>query len=208
MTTRVKICGITNLADAQKAVELGTDAIGFVLAESPRRIKPATARETSQALPPFVSKVGVFVNEEINTIKELYEYCQLDIVQLHGDENIEYLNSLSIPFIKAFRVNGGEVINQIKEFGLHCFLLDSFDKNHRGGTGTSFNWQVAKDASKFGKVILSGGLNPENIRQALETVNPYAIDISSGVEKSPGIKDYRKMELLINEVHQWDSRVN
>lgn len=208
MTTRIKICGITNMADAEKAVELGADAIGFVFADSTRKITPSDAREISLGLPPFISRIGVFVNEEIKTIKELYEYCQLDVVQLHGDEDSQYLNSLSIPFIKAFRVNGNEVLRQIKQFGLKYFLLDTFDKKLSGGTGKSFDWLVANQAAKYGKIILSGGLNPDNIRDALDTVNPYAVDISSGVEKSPGQKDYRKMELLINEVHKWDSRIN
>jgi len=208
MTTRIKICGITNRADAEKAAEMGASAIGFVFADSPRRIKPPVAREISQALPPFISKIGVFVNEDISTIKELYEYCRLDAVQLHGDEHIEYIKSLTVPFIKAFKVNGKEVIRRIEEFGLRYFLLDTFDKNLSGGTGKSFNWQIANRASRFGKIILSGGLNPDNIREALEIVNPYAVDISSGVEKSPGLKDYQKMETLINKVQLWDNRIN
>ena len=144
----------------------------------------------------------------LNTIKELFDYCRLDAVQLHGDENSQFINSMSIPFIKVFKVSGNEVIKQIEEFGLQYFLLDTYDKNRSGGTGKSFNWRIAKKASKFGKIILSGGLNPDNIREALETVNPYAVDISSGVEKSPGLKDYQKMETLINEVQKWDSRIN
>ena len=208
MTTRIKICGITNQADAEKAAELGANALGFVFADSSRRIKPSIAREISQALPPFISKIGVFVNEDINTIKELYEYCRLDAVQLHGDEHSEYTKSLTVPFIKAFKVSGNEVIKQIEEFGLRYFLLDTYDKNQSGGTGKSFNWRIAKKASKFGKIILSGGLNPDNIREALETVNPYAVDVSSGIEKSPGLKDYHKMEIFINEVHRWNNHWN
>ena len=167
MKTRIKICGITNQADAEKAAELGANALGFVFAESPRRIKPAIAREISQALPPFISKIGVFVNEDISTIKELYEYCRLDAVQLHGDEHIEYIKSLTVPFIKAFKVNGKEVIRRIEEFGLRYFLLDTFDKNLSGGTGKSFNWQIANRASRFGKIILSGGLNPASSAKQL-----------------------------------------
>jgi len=208
MTTRIKICGITNRADAEKVVELGADALGFVFADSARKIKPSVAREISLGLPPFISRIGVFVNEEIDTVKELYEYCRLDAVQLHGDENSQYINSLSIPFIKAFRVSGDEVLKQIEQFGLRYFLLDTFDKKLSGGTGKSFDWLVANQAAKYGKIILSGGLNPDNICNALEAVDPYAVDISSGVEKSPGIKDHQKMELLINEVHKWDSRIN
>lgn len=208
MTTRIKICGITNLDDAKKVAELGAHAIGFVFADSPRKIEPSVARDISNMLPPLISKIGVFVNEEIKTIKEIYDYCFLDAVQLHGDEDLRYIDSLSIPFIKAFKVSGNEVIKQIEEFGLSYFLLDSFDKKLSGGTGNKFDWQIAKDAAKYGKIILSGGLNPENIKEALETVNPYAVDISSGVEKSPGIKDYQKMESVINEVHRWNSRTN
>jgi len=159
-------------------------------------------------LPPFISKIGVFVNEGINTVNKLYYYCQLDGVQLHGHENRKYIDSLEIPFIKTFRVNGKGVIKQIEEFGLRYFLLDSFDKNLFGGTGNIFDWQVASEAAKLGKIILSGGLNPSNIREALKTVKPYAVDISSGVEKSLREKDYQKMEIFINEVHRWDSRIN
>jgi len=208
MTVRIKICGITNMADAEKAAELGANALGFVFADSPRRIKPLVAREISRALPPFISKIGVFVNEGINTVNKLYDYCQLDGVQLHGHENRKYIDSLEIPFIKTFRVNGKGVIKQIEEFGLRYFLLDSFDKNLFGGTGNIFDWQVASEAAKLGKIILSGGLNPSNIREALKTVKPYAVDISSGVEKSLREKDYQKMEIFINEVHRWDSRIN
>jgi len=208
MTTRIKICGITNLDDAKKVVELGAHAIGFVFADSPRKIEPLFAREISQAIPPFISKIGVFVNEEIKTIKEIYDNCFLDAVQLHGNEDSQYISALSIPCIKAFKVSGNEVIKQIEEFSLPYFLLDSFDKKLSGGTGQSFDWQIAKDAAKYGKIILSGGLNPENIKEALETVNPYAVDISSGVEKSPGKKDVKKMESVINEVHRWNSRIN
>ncbi len=208
MTTRIKICGITNLDDAKKVVELGAHAIGFVFAESPRKIEPSVAREISNLLPPFISKIGVFVNEEIKTIKEMYDYCFLDAVQLHGDEDSQYINALSLPFIKAFKVSGNEVIKQIEKFGLPYFLLDAFDKNLSGGTGKKFDWQIAIEASKLGDIILSGGLNQANIREALETVNPYAVDVSSGVEKSPGKKDFQKMESVINEVHRWNSRIN
>ncbi len=208
MATRIKICGITNLADAQKAVELGVNALGFVFAKSPRQAKPLIVKEISEVLPPFVSKVGVFVNEEIDTVKELYSYCKLDIVQLHGDEDIQYIDLLPIPFIKAFKVDGNEVKKQIEEFGLQYFLLDTYDKNISGGTGKSFDWQIAKESAKFGKVILSGGLNPDNIKEALDTVKPYAVDVSSGIEKAPGQKDYNKMQKLINEVRKWDSRIS
>ncbi|MCP4704379.1 MAG: phosphoribosylanthranilate isomerase [candidate division Zixibacteria bacterium] len=208
MATRIKICGITNLADAQKAVEFGANALGFVFAESLRQAKPPIVEEIVKILPPFVSKVGVFVNEEIDTVKELYSSCKLDIVQLHGDEDIQYIESLSIPFIKAFKVDGNEVKKQIKEFGLPYFLLDTYDKNISGGTGKSFDWQIAKESAGFGNVILSGGLNPDNIKEALETVKPYAVDVSSGIEKAPGKKDHQKMKYFINEVRKWDSRIS
>ncbi len=206
--TRVKICGLTNVADALLAVELGADAVGMVFTRSPRQISPHRGREISQALPPFVTRIGVFANSDLNTIIGVADFCDLDIVQLHGDNNWEVVQFLPYPFIKAFAVKDSTVLEQIRSHRLASFLLDTFDSVVDGGTGRTFDWRIAREASAFGKVILSGGLNPENVSEALESVRPYAVDVSSGVEKEPGIKDSDKMKHFFDEVRTWDSRIH
>ena len=205
--TRIKICGITNLHDALVAVELGADALGFVFADSPRRISPVVAREIMLSLPPFVNRVGVFVNENKETVKEIFDYCMLNTLQFHGEEDDDYLKSFSCPIIKAFRVKDKRTLDRIRAYGLPHFLLDAYDANLRGGTGKSFDWAVAREAAKLGKVILSGGLNYANVRTALDSVRPYAVDVSSSVECSPGKKDQVKLRTFIQEVRSWDSEV-
>ncbi|UCD16683.1 MAG: phosphoribosylanthranilate isomerase [Candidatus Zixiibacteriota bacterium] len=206
--TRIKICGITNLVDALKAVELGADAVGFVFADSPRRIGPDRVRTISTALPPFVSRVGVFVDEKFPVIKEMVKYCRLDIVQLYESTGLLHDTEFIVPVIRAFRVENRDILDAIEESKLSCFLMDTHDPDLPGGTGRCFDWDIAGKAAKLGKVILSGGLNPANIVDALEAVRPYAVDVSSGVEKNPGIKDPVRMKLFVDEVKNWDSRTN
>lgn len=206
--TRIKICGITNIDDAHAAVDLGIDAVGFVFAPSPRQITPKQARQISKDILPFVCKVGVFVNESIDTINEIAEYCSLDMIQLHG-YNTDINESLfARKIIRVFQVTDENVLGDIAKSKSKYFLLDTFDKNQAGGTGKCFNWEIARKAKEYGDIILAGGLNCENITEALNVVSPYAIDISSGVEKRPGKKDYNKMKLLINEVRNWDIQTN
>jgi len=203
--TRIKICGLTNIDDAGMAAELGADAVGFVFSDSPRHIEPETARSISLALPPFITKVGVFVNENIEIVKNIIDYCRLDVVQLHRyPESV----SLPVPIIRAFRVKTEGIFDEIKKLNVEYFLMDTYDRELSGGTGRSFDWSIARKATEFGKVILAGGLNHHNIIDALTTVRPYAVDVSSGVEKNAGQKDHRKMQLFINEVRNWDSRIN
>lgn len=206
--TRIKVCGITRLEDALFAVELGVNALGFVFATSPRRTSPIACREITAELPAFVSKVGVFVNEEIHVVEELVAFCGLDMVQLHGDEAPDYLVDLSVPALKAFRVQDDRVLEQIGQYNSPCFLLDAFDPNVRGGTGKCANWNVARRASKLGAVVLSGGLKPDNVSQALDVVEPYAVDVSSGVENQPGEKDHMKLTAFVKEVRQWDNQID
>jgi phosphoribosylanthranilate isomerase len=205
---RIKICGITNLEDARMAADIGADALGFVFAESPRRIDPDMAKRIIRSLPPFINKVGVFVNEHPDIIRNIYRYCGLSVVQLHGDEDLDYIRNCPFPVIKAFKVRGESILDQIMAFNLACYLLDTFDAHHAGGTGRKFDWRIAKAATQIGKVILSGGLDNTNIKDALAEVNPYAVDVSSGVEKSPGKKDKNKLETFIHEVKNWDSLTN
>ncbi len=204
--TRIKICGITNLADALAATELGAHALGFIFAESPRRVSPEAAQEIIRQLPPFMTKIGVFVNESIETVKTLFTDCGLNAVQLHGDEDCGYLEQLSIPIIKAFRVKDESVLTEIESFGLPHFLLDTFDKQARGGTGRSFNWQIARKAARHGRVILSGGLDDINVAEALSIARPFAVDAGSGLEIEPGRKDHVKLKQFIHEVQKWDNR--
>ncbi|HHN64012.1 MAG TPA: phosphoribosylanthranilate isomerase [Nitrospirae bacterium] len=198
--TRVKICGITNLEDARLAVEYGADALGFVFYEgSPRHVFPETVREIISHLPPFVTTVGVFVNAPPQEIRELMDLAGLDVVQLHGDEPQEEC-SLFPRVIKAFRVRELSDIERLKGYSVSAYLLDAYDPEVPGGTGQTFNWDIAVEAKKYGPIILAGGLTPENVADAVSRVRPYAVDVSSGVEAQKGKKDPEKMRLFIERV--------
>ncbi len=198
--TRVKICGITNLDDARLAVEYGADALGFVFYEgSPRHVFPETVREIISHLPPFVTTVGVFVNASPQEIREVMDLAGLDVVQLHGDEPQEEC-SLFPRVIKAFRVRELSDIERLKGYSVSAYLLDAYDPEVPGGTGQTFNWDIAVEAKKYGPIILAGGLTPENVADAVSRVRPYAVDVSSGVEAQKGKKDHEKMRLFIERV--------
>jgi phosphoribosylanthranilate isomerase len=187
---RVKICGITNNEDALAAVESGADALGFVFAKSPRQVTKEQARDIIKGLPPFVSPVGVFVDEKADMIEEICDFCGIHMVQLHGNESPLYLNDLKgYKIIKAFRIKDENDLKPLANYKPHAFLLDSYVKGVMGGTGMTFNWEIARKAHKYGAIILSGGLTPENVREAIRIAKPYAVDVSSGVEASPGRKD-------------------
>ncbi|MCR4320280.1 MAG: phosphoribosylanthranilate isomerase [Candidatus Brocadiaceae bacterium] len=187
---RVKICGITNSEDARSAVELGADALGFVFAKSPRQVTKEQARDIIKNLPPFVTSVGVFVDEKADVIKEICNFCGIHTVQLHGNGQPAYLNELEgYKIIKVFRIKEEDDLKPLANYKPHAFLLDSYVKGVMGGTGMTFNWEIARQAHKYGTIILSGGLTPENVRKAIRVVTPYAVDVSSGVESLPGKKD-------------------
>jgi len=195
---RVKICGITSLEDARSAVEAGADALGFVFYEkSPRNINPLQAAKIIAALPPFVQAVGLFVNEEAERINWTADFCGLDMVQLHGDEEPEDCAEVNRRVIKAFRVKDAASIEGLKKYQVAGYLLDAWCQDAYGGTGKRFNWDLAAGASKYGPVILAGGLDPENVAEAVRTVHPYAVDVSSGVESEPGKKDQEKVREFI-----------
>ena len=195
---RVKICGITNNEDAHAAVESGADALGFVFAKSPRQVAREQARDIIAELPPFVSPVGVFVDEKADMIKEICDFCGIHTVQLHGNEQPSYLKELEgYKLIKAFRVKEEDDLKPLANYKPHAFLLDSYVKGVMGGTGVSFKWEIARQAHKYGAIILSGGLTPENVREAIRVVKPYAVDVSSGVESSPGKKDKKLIKQFI-----------
>jgi phosphoribosylanthranilate isomerase len=187
---RVKICGITNLEDALMAVEAGADALGFVFFQgSPRFISPEQAAAIIRRLPPFVQMVGLFVNEELTTVNMVADQCGLDLVQLHGEESPEYCTAVKRRVIKAFRVKDASTLDDIVNYRVAACLLDAWSPAAHGGTGTTFNWEIAARAATLHTVILAGGLTPENVDGAIVAVRPYAVDVSSGVESAPGKKD-------------------
>jgi len=204
MVPKIKICGITNEKDARAAADLGVDAVGFVLAESPRRVDPNSVKRISLSLPPFVNTVGVFVDEDPEVVTEIVNFCKLDCVQLHGRETPDYCKGLGLKLLKSIRVKDKSSIEAMAGY-MGCikgFVLDTYVKGKQGGTGKTFDWALAKEAKKYGRVILSGGLTPATIREAIELVRPYGVDVSSGVELSPGIKNHDKMERFVEEIRK------
>ena len=198
---RVKICGITNLDDGLLAAELGASALGFVFAASPRQIDANKAKASIDGLPPFISKVGIFADEDREKVRETAAFCGLDVLQFHGSEEPSYCQGFSRKVIKAFRVKDLNSLNSLSSYKVSAYLLDSYTEDVCGGTGKTFNWQIAKEAKKAGKpIILSGGLNPANVAEAIEEVCPYAVDVSSGVEKEAGKKDPEKLKKFMEEV--------
>ncbi len=196
---RVKICGITSLDDALGCAEAGADALGFVFWEKSRRA--VTVEKVSRiisGLPPFVTTVGVFVNEGADVVNAAAREAGLDAVQLHGDEPPELCREINSRVIKAFRVKDGRLLGRgIDRYRLSAYLLDTYAEDAPGGTGKAFDWAAAQRAKKYGRVILSGGLTPDNVRDAIRAAGPYAVDVSSGVEKSPGVKDMKKVSSFI-----------
>ena len=205
---RVKICGITNPDDALLAIEMGAHAIGFIFAESPRRITPTKAKAIIRPLPPLVKTVGVFVNEDPVRIKEIKSFCGLDLIQLHGDESPEICQDLMPYSIKAFRIQNEKDLKNIKRYRgtVRAVLLDTFQKGKAGGTGKPFDWSLAVKAKEAGlPLILAGGLGPENIQEAITSVQPYAVDVNSGIEKLPGKKDPVLIKQLMEKIRKIES---
>ncbi len=200
---KVKICGITNLDDAMAAAEAGADALGFVFyPESPRYIEPGKAREIIAKLPVFISTVGVFVDESEDMIRRIVRESGVQILQFHGEESPLLCTRFREKVIKAIVIKDSESINSMMMYNVDAFLLDTHDKDKKGGTGKTFNWEFTGKAKEHGKVILSGGLKPSNVREAIEMVHPYGVDISSGVEITPGKKDHDKVAEFIKEVRK------
>lgn len=203
MSVRVKICGLTNLEDARVGIDAGAHALGFIFfSGSPRYITPAAAARIISQLPPFVSKVGVFVNEPFESILEIAKTTGIDTIQLHGDETpalCEALTRERFKVIKAFRIKDQSSLQSLQHFTASAFLLDSYVPGQLGGTGAKFNWDLAIQAAALGTpIILAGGLVPENIRDAVAKVAPYGLDVSSGVESAPGKKDHAKVRAFID----------
>jgi phosphoribosylanthranilate isomerase len=191
---RVKICGITCREDALMAVEAGVDALGFVFYEkSPRFVTPQKAAAIIRDLPPFVQTVGLFVNEEAGQVNWSADFCGLDVVQLHGEEEPEYCVEINRRVIKAFRVQDSASLAGLKRYQVAGYLLDAWSPLAHGGTGQTFEWDLARSVASTGRLILAGGLTPENVAEAVRTVAPYGVDVSSGVESTPGRKDPDKV---------------
>lgn len=196
---RVKICGITNIDDARLAVRAGADALGFIFAPSPRNVSPEAAAGIIASLPPFVTAVGVFVNERPERIREIAAQCRLGWIQFHGDEGPDDCAVFGGRAIKAVRVRDARSLRGLERYRVGAFLLDSFVRGARGGTGEAFVWDLAAALSPATPIILSGGLTPENVARAVAAVRPYAVDVSTGVESEPGRKDPARMEEFVRE---------
>ena len=199
MSVKVKICGITSVADGLAAAESGADMIGLMLYEkSPRHISLQTAAEISRALPPFVLRVGVFVNPTEELVLRAIADCGVTILQFHGDETPEFCTQFGMMSMKAFRIRDAGSLSALPDYSTEAYLLDAFSSEARGGTGEKFNWDLAIEAKKFGKpIFLAGGLTLENVAEAVRKVQPFGVDVSSGVESSPGKKDHSKVRAFI-----------
>ena len=197
----VKICGITTKEALDAAVSSGADFIGFVFADSKRKIAADEAATITEAFPSTVKKVGVFVNETIENMKDIAEKVGLDVIQLHGDEAPEIAEQLPYEIIKAFPAEK-HAIETMKDYPCDYYLIDTPGKKYRGGSGTAFDWELVEDVSKdCNKLILAGGLTPENVRTGIEKINPMAVDVSSGVE-TEGKKDSAKIKQFITNAKQ------
>ncbi len=195
---RVKICGITNLKDAMFCCAHGADAIGFVFYKnSPRYISAHDAKGIIKELPPFISVVGLFVNEDAAKVRRVYDECGLNVLQFHGDEESSYVNGFNCKKIKAFRVKESIDVDELNRYDVDAYLFDSAAPGLYGGSGTSFGWDVIKQHRFARPVILAGGLDTDNIVAAVSMLKPYAVDVSSGVEQEKGIKDFYKVKKFI-----------
>ena len=199
MPVKVKICGITNVADGIAAAEAGADALGFVFCEqSPRCISIEAAAELIRQLPPFILKAGVFVNAPEDAVIRAVRECGLSLLQFHGDEPPEYCLQFGLMSMKAFRIRDAASLQGLQNYPTDAWLLDAYSPEALGGTGEKFNWNLAVEAQKFGKpIFLAGGLTPENVSEAIRQVQPFGVDVSSGVESAPGKKDHAKVRAFI-----------
>ena len=192
---------MTNLKDVKVAVDGGVDAVGFIFyKKSPRSVTMQVVREIVLELPPFVDSVGVFVNETAEQINKIADHCKLDRVQLHGDESPAFCKKIRRRVIKVIRVKDIQSLKKLSDYPVSSFLLDTFSEDQYGGTGKVFDWNLAYSAKKYGPIILAGGLTPINVRQGIQRIQPYGVDVCSGVESQPGIKDHKKMQAFLKNV--------
>ena len=203
--TRIKICGITNKLDAINAGQLNVDMLGFVFyKKSKRYVEPRIVRDIANELPPFIAKVGVFVDEKKEKVLEIAEDASLDILQFHGEEECEYCESFKDRFkvIKAFRLNDKASLKKVNDYNVDYYLFDTFRTDSIGGTGEIFDWKILEGFEFLKPVILSGGLTPGNVAKAIKQFAPYGVDVSTGVEESPGKKDINLMKKFIENVRK------
>jgi phosphoribosylanthranilate isomerase len=205
MPVRIKVCGITNWEDARVAVSLGVDALGFIFSSASPRFVPADdAARIIRRLPPFVNRVGVFVDEPAATVHDVIRRTGIDTVQLHGSETPEYCRQFGCAVVKAFRVAGRESVADMAAYQVNAYLLDTWDATTAGGSGRPFDWAIAAEACRtYPTVILAGGLGPTNIREALDIAQPWGVDVNSGVEVKPGVKNPRKVHEVVRIVRGW-----
>jgi phosphoribosylanthranilate isomerase len=197
---KVKVCGIKELEDARVAADAGADAIGLVFAESPRRVSVERAREISAVLPEGVLRVGVFVDEEPEEVLRIAREVGLDYAQLHGDEGTETVAEIrdgGLGVIKALRVRNAGVLAAVERYEADLFLLDAWSAKVRGGTGARFDWELAKSLKGRDNILVSGGLGPENVREAIEYFEPYGVDASSSLEERPGKKNVERVRRFV-----------
>ncbi len=203
---KVKVCGMTNERDVREAVELKVWAVGFIFVKDSRRyIFPKKAKELIRLLTPEVLPVGVFVNEKKEAIKKIVNFCGLKAVQLHGDESPDFclkMRQKKWRVIKAFRVGPDFRVQDTESYQVDWMMFDAFSKKIYGGTGKTFDWKLLRSIKNKRRLILSGGLNPENVSQAIRMVQPFAVDVSSGIERQPGVKCHRKMTEFFNNIRQ------
>lgn len=199
---RIKICGITNEKDALWAAQQGADAVGFVFAPSPRRISREKAKSIIKELPPLIQTVGVFVDEDPAEVEATATFCRLDLFQFHGNESAAYCSRFGRRVIKAVRVRDRAQLVQCREYAnvVGAMLLDTYVPGQLGGSGRCFDWNLAKEAGRYGRIILAGGLNPDNVADAIRAARPYAVDASSGLEQQPGVKDHDKIARFVRAV--------
>jgi phosphoribosylanthranilate isomerase len=197
---KVKVCGITNPDDARVAADAGADAIGLIFAESPRRVSVERAREVAAALPEGVLKVGVFVDADPGEVLRIAREVGLDYAQLHGDEPPEALAEIrdgGVGVMKALRVRNAEALAAVERYEADLFLLDAWSAKARGGTGARFDWELAKSLRGRDNIVVSGGLGPENVREAIEYFEPYGVDASSSLEERPGKKNGERVRRFV-----------
>ncbi|HWQ90573.1 MAG TPA: phosphoribosylanthranilate isomerase, partial [Clostridia bacterium] len=204
MPVKVKICGITNVADARAAAEAGADAIGLMFWEqSPRFVDLERAAEISRVLPPYVLRTGVFVNASEDLVLQAIASCGLNLLQFHGDEPPDFCGQFGLMSMKAFRVRDAASLEVLPSYQTEAWLLDAFTPGKLGGTGESFNWDLAIEAAKWGRpFFLAGGLHAGNVAEAVRRVRPYGVDVSSGVESAPGKKDPEKVRAFVKAARE------